>query len=348
MPLGQLRCRGEGRAEAGLDLAAEGVDAELLEHVLEPGALAVLPVAEVAEGEDDGLGQVLDAVRGHPAQRVGQAGEGVVRPGVAGAQAAAHQHGEALGAVGARHGHEAEVVAVDVDAVVAGPGQPDLELPGQVGGAVERLLLVGGGLGRDGLLAVDPDLVVRAGPGPEADGQALGEVQEHLLPAVGHRGRAGHDVAHDVAARGERGDQVLVEGADQRAQAALAHEVELHAASRGQPDGAVGDHVGHVVDGPPLVRRQRPAGHAGPDHEDVVRLLARAGPLPADVPVVLLVHPVELEQVAAVLREGWTAAGQLVGQRTPQTPAGGLHILDRRHEGERSPKPDLINQILGD
>jgi hypothetical protein len=141
---------------------------------------------------------------------------------------------------------------------------------------------------------------------------------------------------------------VLVEGADQRLETALAHEVELYAAPRGEPDAAVGHHAGDVVDGPPLVRGQRPTGDAGPDHEDVVRLLPRAGPLPPDVPVVLLVHPVELEQVAAVLRERRAAGHQLVGQRTPQTAAPGLHILDGGHEGEGTRNPDLINRILGD
>ena len=45
-------------AEAALDLAAEPVDAPLVEEVLEPGPLAVLAVAEVALHGDDRLGDV--------------------------------------------------------------------------------------------------------------------------------------------------------------------------------------------------------------------------------------------------------------------------------------------------
>ena len=58
---------------------------------------------------------------------------------------AAGEHGEAgqvaSGAAGERR-EETDVVAVQVDAVVAGPGNGDLELAGQVGGAVDGLDVV--------------------------------------------------------------------------------------------------------------------------------------------------------------------------------------------------------------
>ena len=54
-------------------------------------------------------------------------------------------------------GEQAEVLGVDIDAVVVRQSQTDLELPRQVDLAVDRLLFVSGCLGR---LAIEPDLVV--------------------------------------------------------------------------------------------------------------------------------------------------------------------------------------------
>ena len=276
LPGRQLGSRGQASAEAGLDLAAEGGDADVLQHVLQPRPLAILPVSQVAIGQDDGLSQILDVLGRDPSEKVSQTREGVVGPGVGGAEPATDQHREPVGSVGAGDRDEAEVVAEDVGAAIAGPRQADLELAREVRGAVERFQ-VGGRLrlgGRQGGLAVDPDLVIRPRAGAEPHGQPLGEIEQHLLATVGQGCRAGDDVAHDVSAGGQRGDEVLVEAADERRQTFLAGEVELDPAARGQPEGAVGDGVGQTVDGQPLRRAERAAGNAGAHHEDVVGLVS--------------------------------------------------------------------------
>ena len=238
-------------ADAALDLGPEPVEAPLVDHVLQAGPVAVLAVAEVAVDGDDGLDDVGQVVGRGPHERRGQAGVGVVLPGVALAEAAADEHDVAGDAV-ACDGHEADVVGVDVDAVVAGEGEPDLELAGQVGLAVERLDL--GHLGGDRLVAVDPQLVV---------GGAL------RLEAGRQRPGGGEDAAWSRSASGAGQHTTLRTTSPQAASVvtrrsfrvliswcrlALVHEVELEALAGGDAQRAVGDLVGEGVGGQPLLR----------------------------------------------------------------------------------------------
>src|ERR1700694_903195 len=72
------------------------------------------------------------------------------------------------------HDDQAQVVRVDVDAVVALDRDRGLELAGQVRLAVERLVLIRGNAAV-GELAVDPDLMVGAGPGAQLADQLVEE-----------------------------------------------------------------------------------------------------------------------------------------------------------------------------
>ena len=137
-PLGQLARIGQRVADPALDLGAEPLEAALVDHVLQAGPVAILPVAEVAVDGDHGLDGGCQIVGHHPHQRRRQARVGVVLAGVALAQAAADEHDVAGDAV-ALDRHQADVLDVDVDAVVAREGEADLELAGEVGLAVERL-----------------------------------------------------------------------------------------------------------------------------------------------------------------------------------------------------------------
>src|SRR5258706_499534 len=84
-------------------------------------------------------------------------------------------------------------------------------------------------LRRDGLLTVEPELVVRGRMRPEPRREHACRVEDLVLTAVGERRGARGDVAHHVAARTERRHQVLVERGDERTQTLLGDEVELHA-----------------------------------------------------------------------------------------------------------------------
>ena len=116
----------------------------------------------------------------HPHQWRAETGIGVVA-GDAATEAATDEYDEpgqlARGAFG-EGGHDADVVAVDVDAVVTRPGHADLELARQVDVAVDGLGVVGAGAGRRGRRGgvgvdrlgagrfgtVDPQLPVGGGP----------------------------------------------------------------------------------------------------------------------------------------------------------------------------------------
>ena len=266
-------------------------------------------------------------------------------------EAAADQHGEAVRAVRARHGHEAEVVAVDVDAVVARPGQPDLELPGQVGLAVERLApRRRPGSARDGLLAVDPDLVVRAGSGAGSGRPGAGRGPG--APSAGCRPRGAGQATtlrttspHAASVVTRCWSRVRISGR----RLALADEVELDApreVSRTAPSATVVGQWSMARHWSARQRRRR-GRWPGPCRMWSGSWPERVSSRRTSRSSCWYI-PWNLSRWVLSSEKAGASSCQLVGQRTPQTPAGGLHILDRRHKGERSRKPDLINQILGD
>ena len=128
-----------GAAEVVAQHLAELLDAPVVDHVLDAGPLAVGAVAVVAEQLDDRLGRRARTCVGRDvADRLGQVRE---RVGVAvrHAHAAADQHVVADDLAVLDDGEEAEVLGVDVDAVVFGQGEAGLELARQVDLAVDRL-----------------------------------------------------------------------------------------------------------------------------------------------------------------------------------------------------------------
>ena len=113
----------------------------------------------------------------------------------------------------ARLRQEAKILGIDVDAVVLGQGQANFEFARQVMGAVDRLGF-GRGLGGQ-RLAIEPDFVIGTAPGCQMLGQ-LPRRQLELFPngmLMAGRG-AGHDVAIDVAAGTQSGQQAVVDARD--------------------------------------------------------------------------------------------------------------------------------------
>ena len=202
----------EGLAVMALGLGADEREAAIVDEVFQPGAATVGAAAMVALDADHRLGDRDQAVGRHEAERGREARVGVGAV-VREAEAAAHQHVVAEQGVAVPDLQQAEIVGVQVDRVVRGNRDPDLELPGQVHGTVERLLLVEAG---DRLL-VQKDLVVGAALRQQLGGEHARVLAQAGVLHVGDRCRRGHQVAHHVAARAERGEQRVVDGGDARA-----------------------------------------------------------------------------------------------------------------------------------
>ena len=233
---------------------------------------------------------------------------------------------------------EAEVVGIDVGAVVLGESKRGLELPRQVGGAVDRfdglarfdrLRATGHALLLTGLRISQPDLVVGPRPRREMDGELV-ELGLHLVAdsITVDRRRAAHDVALDVAAGGERRHLVGVDLLHEGLQISLHHAMVLDRLPGCQSDRAVADLVSHVHRGEELGGGELPPRHAGADHE--ANLADALGSLPALplLAVVLLVGAEVLEQLNAPLPEAGGPVDELLGDVPTEVVARGLEALD--------------------
>ena len=153
----------------------------------------------------------------------------------------------------------------------------------------------------------------------------LPRVLLHLLAQLVHRRRRrGHHVAVVVPARRQRSQQRVVDLLDQRAQAALDHPVKLEALPGGHAQRVIRIARGQVVAGQVLGRGEHAAGNPAAHHEDV--FLARL----AQVPVVLLIDAVELQELQVIF-------GEVVGLRVGQ----------RLRDGSRQRRVPLFQELVG-
>ena len=327
-PVGELDGRSERTARALFDLRAQPVDPALLEQVLEAGARPVVAVAVVALRGDDRLDDVADLARRHPSHGLREQRIGVVGPVVGHAHPAAGEHHVARQLAGRplrERRHDADVVGVDVDAVVARPGDGDLELAWEVRRSVDRLHVVdriehvGPRFGRHGAFTVDPHLPVALGLWAEPGDHLGDEWLEHGASfRVGKR--AGHHVAHHVATRRERGEQRGVDAGHELSQLALVDHVVLHALSCREPELLIGE-CRHAIEREPLLAGDHATGHRCPNHARVVEWQLQLGAGAADVAVVLLVDAVELQEQLGIVVEVVTIVDELVADRAAQVVA---------------------------
>ena len=322
---------GKRLAEVFLHLRPESLQAHGVDRVLQSRGLAVGAIAVVALHLDDRLGDTEDILGGNEPQSLGQSREGL-------GGAWRHPHSATGDDVVAEDlsmfmdDDEAEVVGIDVGAVVLGKGEGGLELPRQVGGTVNRLDRVGA-TGDAFLLPRlrigEPDLVVGASPRREMDGEFV-ELGLHLVAdgvSVDRR-RAAHDVAFDVAAGGERRHLVGVNLLHEGLEVPLHDAVVLDRLPGRQPDRAVADLVSHVDRGEELGGGELSPRHAGADHE--ADLADALGPLPALplLAVVLLVGAEVLEELNAPLSEAGGPVDEFLGDVPTEVVARGLEALD--------------------
>jgi hypothetical protein len=240
-------------------------------------------------------------------QRHSDIADDVGEPGVgerlvlSASHAAADGDIEAFEPARALDGDEAEILGVDVDVVGGRHDEADLELPGQIGGAVDRLLFVA--RARDLFIAV-PDFMIGARPGQEMLADLLRRRRHLRVESRIRRVGGAHDVARDISAGGDGVEKDLVQALDRRPHVLLQNPVELEGLAGGEPQLAAAMGSGELVQLQPLLRSADAAGEPHPDHEAIGRLQFLAPPLVAQVAVVLLIHAVDLHQPCVVGGDG--------------------------------------------
>ena len=330
---------GQRLAEVFLHLRPKVFQAHRVDRVLEPGHLAIGAVAEVALHLHDRLGNREHVFRRHEAEPLGQRRK-CLRGARRHTHAAAGKHVVAENFSIFVDDDEAEVVGVDVGAVVFREGEGGLELPWEIGRAVNRLHL--GCLGSAGgkrlfarLRVGQPDFVVGSRPRGEVL-RKLVELGLHLVAdavAVDRR-RAAHDVAFHVAAGGERRHLVGVHLLHEVLEFPLHHAVVLDRLPGRETDRAVAQLIPHLHGREQLLGGQLAAGHAGTDHErDLPLALLAVGRLLAGLAVVLLVSAVVLEQLDRRLAEARSVVGQFLRDVSHQVVAGDLGQFHGRRLG---------------
>src|SRR5439155_9910646 len=113
----------------------ELLKAELIDHELHPGLVAIFPIAEIVEDLDDRVAQRQQIL--HRKKLAEHLGEPWRR-----AEAATGGHAEADLAIGSRHGEEPQIVYRRHGAVMSAAGQCEFELPREalVKGIAQQML----------------------------------------------------------------------------------------------------------------------------------------------------------------------------------------------------------------
>mmetsp|Transcript_8607 Transcript_8607/g.17476 ORF Transcript_8607/g.17476 Transcript_8607/m.17476 type:complete len:308 (+) Transcript_8607:676-1599(+) len=214
-------------AKVRLNKLAEVIDSEGVDEVLHPSVCSHIPIAVVALGGEDALHDFHDVVFGHKTEVVGSAGERVLLVVSAPHSSANHDvEAKDLRWVGRVHyDDDANVVCVNVEAVISRNSDADLELTGKVAISVEGLdgvreddaascvvfhdlinlellaNLCSPRLNRSSLLPIQPNLRKRSSHGPEQVPKNLRILPRRLIVWTSERGRGGHDVSGNVTAR---------------------------------------------------------------------------------------------------------------------------------------------------
>ncbi len=105
--------------------------------------------------------------------------------------------------------------------------------------------------------------------------------------------------------------------------------MELVPLARRDTQRAIAVAVRQLVDHEVLLAGEHAARDLAADHELVTRLAVRAPPLTTLVAILLLVGPVELEELSPRVGEMVAAGSELGREITPQAVALLLHLLDR-------------------
>ena len=321
---------GQWLAKVFLHLGPEGVEAHRMDRIFEPGHFAVGAVTKIPLHLHHRLGDRKHVFRRHEAQPLGERGEGL-----GGArrhpQATAGEDVVAENPSALVDREEAEIVGVDVDAVVFRQCEAGFELSRQIGAAINWFDNRGSirpdllrPAGHPALLASlrigEPELVIGAGPRGEVAGKFVCLRLHFGMDTVAvERRRAAHDIPLHVTAGCQRGHLVGVDLLHEVLQFSLDHAMVLDGLPRREPDRAVAEFVSHVDGRQQLLGGELAAGHAGADHERNLPLaLLAVGRLLAGLAVILLVGTVVLEELHAGLAETGHAVDEFLGHVAQQ------------------------------
>ncbi len=206
----------DGQSGTLIDLIPNPRDPAFLDDILEPRMLAVGAVAEITMDGQHRLPDGDHLVRSDESEHVRQTGEGfhVV---VTATHAAADHHIVAEQLIALGNGNEAEIIGEDIHVVHGRNHETGLELAREVGLAVKRIdeILVRRVFEVE-LLPINPDGVI----GPGLRGQGVGQFDAVLINQLASPGDGGgggsSDVATDIAASGESGEQRFIDFFNER------------------------------------------------------------------------------------------------------------------------------------
>mmetsp|Transcript_40551 Transcript_40551/g.88644 ORF Transcript_40551/g.88644 Transcript_40551/m.88644 type:complete len:334 (-) Transcript_40551:1265-2266(-) len=303
-------------AKAVLDLLPEPLLAVVLHSVLDARMLPASAVAEVPLHGEDGLGHKLRVTGLTEADDLGEPGVGLLVV-VGEAQSAANSNVEALQLVVLDNSDEAQAVCKDVNIIGGRDGHSDLVLAGQVGEAVQGLLLHWSASQYLGLfshlIAVhEEDLMVCATAGQAVimHGVGVGEDLLHHLTAADRRVGGAHDIPANIAACRQGVHAGTIHRTHRLLHVALEDPMDLPGLPRGDLQRPVRVLVADVVHGYPLLCSAVSPRHADADHEAEGILDAQFLALLAKIPVILLVAAVGFDELGIL--EGHLSGGDIV------------------------------------
>mmetsp|Transcript_23812 Transcript_23812/g.52453 ORF Transcript_23812/g.52453 Transcript_23812/m.52453 type:complete len:763 (+) Transcript_23812:1026-3314(+) len=308
-PADGVRALGEFKGSGGLELGTQQVlhlssvpiNAVVVDGVLQACMLAVAPAPMVTLHRDDHLRHVFCLVLLDEPQHGPEPGKRrAIIVGVA--QAPADDDVEALQLVVLNDSDEPNIVGVDVHVVVRGDSHSHLEFTGEVGPAVQRLLLEGSAaadlvlLVRHGVVQ-DEDLVPGAGLGKAVVVDLLGVV--HAL--IHQRRRRGHRIAgaanhpRDVPAGRNRIHACALDHSHALNQVVLLDPLQLPCLTSRDLQVGLAEGGGNLIDSTPLRSVAITCRLPHTNHEAESVLQTQSLTLRPHVPVILLVDTVVLD-----------------------------------------------------
>mmetsp|Transcript_21330 Transcript_21330/g.51692 ORF Transcript_21330/g.51692 Transcript_21330/m.51692 type:complete len:526 (-) Transcript_21330:786-2363(-) len=304
-------------AEQILHLRPVPVNTIVVDGVLQASVLAVAPASVITLHRNHHLRHVFGLVLLNESEHGPQPRERrAVVVGVP--EATTDDDVEPLQLVVLNDGDEPDIVGVDIHVVVRRDGHSHLELPRQIGLAVQRLLLEGSAAS-DLVLLVghgvvqDEDLVPRPSLGKAVIVDLLG-----VLDALIHQCRSRrHGItraanhSRDISAGGNRVHARSLDHAHAFDQVVLLDPLQLPSLPRGDLQIGLAQGRRDLVDSPPLSRVAITCGLPNTNHEAERVLQTQRLALGPHVSIILLINPVVLDDDLVRLRD---AAGGAVSQ----------------------------------
>ena len=217
-------------------------------------------------------------------------------------------------------GHQAQILRVQVDAVVVRQTNRHLEFTRQVASAVDGFFnrLEFRNVDLFAVFILQPDIKIGGRLRTEMFGQFLRQLLNLVVNVRLNRCRAGHHVSIHVAAGSKRCQLNIVDGSNGFFQVAFQDSVQLKSLAAGDSQCAVGQLFAQIQFGQKLTGGDSSTGNSSSDHAGILlaeRLAVFTFGL-ARISVVLKIRAVMLQQCGRVIRKFGFAIQQFFGQRS--------------------------------